>query len=198
MADELLREVAPLLRAEGIDIDDPDTYDMETLNAALARAVERRNFDRMVATGPRLSYARTVLRLFTEALGSDQRALAEGIIWGVEPEPTDATKASVAHVIGVSLGLSDAWQSDPGLTGMLTKTVVPRWGSAGRAAANDILALAKKGRAFDSIGALHRRHGGVSIIEGGALVVAGSLIVLSKSQGRELHVTTAELLAPES
>ena len=69
MADQLMKEVAPLLAAEGIDLNDPDTFDVETLNAALARAVERRNFELFVATGDRLSYARTVLRIFTEAVG---------------------------------------------------------------------------------------------------------------------------------
>ena len=148
----------------------------------------------MVATGERLSYARTVLRIVTEAFGDGQRKLAEAVIWGVEPEPTDAAKASVGQVIGVGAGLVDTWQSDPEHNAMLSRTVVPGWGSRGRAAAADILVLARKGRAFDSIGALHRRHSGLAIIEGGALVVAATLIALSRSPDRDLRKITAELL----
>lgn len=198
MADQLMKEVAPLLAAEGIDLDDPTTFDVETLNAALARAVERRNFELFVATGDRLSYARTVLRIFTEAVGDGERELAEAVIWSVEPEPTDAAKASVGQVIGVSAGLVDTWHSGPELDAMLSRTVVPGWGSRGRAAAADILALARKGRAFDSIGALHRRHSGLAIVEGGALAVAATLIALSKSQDKDLREITAELLASGS
>jgi hypothetical protein len=197
MADQLMQEVAPLLSAEGIDLNDPNTFDVETLNAALARAVERRNFELFVATGERLSYARTILRVFTEAVGNGERDLAEGVIWSIEPEPADAASASVAHVIGVSTELADTWFGDPYLAGNLAKAVVPAWGGRGRAAAADILALARKGRAFDSIGALHRRHSGLAIIEGGALVIAGTLIALSKEQNRDLREVAAEMLASD-
>ncbi len=197
MVDQLMQEVAPLLAAEGIDLNDPTTFDVETLNAALARAVERRNFELFVTTGERLSYARTILRVFTEAVGNGERDFAEGVIWSVEPEPADAGSASVAHVIGVSTELADTWFSDPYLAGKLAKAVVPAWGGRGRAAAADILALASKGRAFDSIGALHRRHSGLAIIEGGALVIAGTLIALSKEQNRDLREVAAEMLASD-
>lgn len=195
MADALMKEVAPLLAAEGIDLDDPDTFDVDTLNAALARAVERRNFDLMVATGECLSYARTILRIVTEALGEGQRQLAEAVVWSIEPEPVEAGKASVGQVIGVSAGLADTWQGDPALAGVLSRTVVPGWGSQGRAAAADILALARKGRAFDSIAALHRRHSGLAILEGGVLVVAGTLIAWAKAQNRDVRELAGELLA---
>ena len=197
MADQLMQEVAPLLAADGIDLNDPTTFNVETLNAALARAVERRNFELFVATGERLSFARTILRIFTEAVGNGERELAEGVIWSVEPEPADVARASVAHVIGVSTELADSWHGNPDRAVMLAKTVVPTWGSRGRAAAADILALASKGRAFDSIGALHRRHSGLAIVEGGALVIAGTLIALSKSQNRDLREVAAEMLASQ-
>lgn len=195
MADELMREVAPLLAAEGIDVNDPDTFDIDTLNEALGRAVERRNFDLSVATGERLSYARTVLRITTEALADGLRQLAESLVWSIEPEPASPAKASVAQVIGVSLGLADTWHTDPALAAALSRTVVPMWDKRGRAAAADIIALARKGRAFDSTTVLVRRYGGLAVLEGGALVVAGSVIALAKAQGRDVPDVTAELLA---
>lgn len=197
LADQMMQELAPLLAAEGIDMNNPESFDLETLNAAMARAVDRRNFELFVATGERLSYARTILRSFTEVVGAGDRELAEGIIWSVEPEPADQDVASVAHVIGVSAGLVDSWLSTPDLAAQLRKIVVPAWGSHGRAAAADILALARKARAFDSIGALHRQHSGLAIVEGGALAVAGTLIALSKAQNRELGEVAAEMLGSE-
>lgn len=137
------------------------------------------------------------MRTFTEAVGNGEREIAEGVIWSVEPEPADVAKASVAHVIGVSAELADTWFGEPYLAGKLAKTIEPAWGSRGRAAAADILALARKGRAFDSIGALHRRHSGLAIVEGGALVVAGTLIALSTSQNRDRREVAAEMFAPE-
>ncbi len=124
LADELMKELAPLLAADGIDLNNLDAYDIDTLNAALSRAVERRNFDLMVATGERLSFARTVLRIVTEALGTGYRQVAETLVWSIEPEPTDTAKASVGQVIGVSVGLADTWHSDAALVGMLGRTVV--------------------------------------------------------------------------
>jgi len=69
MADDLLREVAPLLAADGIDIDNAETYDLDTLNAALGRAVERRNFELMVATGAALEHALATLSVATDGDG---------------------------------------------------------------------------------------------------------------------------------
>lgn len=195
MADELMREIAPLLAAEGIDLNRPNMFSMETANEALARAIERRNFELFVATGPRLSSARAVLRIFAEAISDENKELAESVIWSVEPEPADPATASVGHVIGVSAGAVDLWHGDPKLAGMLSRIVVPRWRSRARAAAADVLALAKKGRAFDSIAALHGRHSGLAIVEGAALAVAGTLIAISKSQGRDLREVTVELLS---
>ena len=96
-------------------------------------------------------------------------------------------------MIGVTTELADSWYRDSALAANLRKAVVPHWGSNGRAAAADILALARKGRAFDTIGALHRQHSGLAILEGGALVVAGTLIAVSKPQSRRLREVAAEL-----
>jgi hypothetical protein len=194
MADALMQEVAPLLAAEGIDLNDPETFDLETLNGALGRAIERRNFDLMVATGEPLRYARTVLRIVSEALGDGQRGLAEALLWSIEPEPTDAAKASVGQVIGVSAGVADSWHGDQKLIDALARMVIPQWDDRGRFAAAEILALARKGRAFDSIGVLHRRHSGLAILEGGALVVAGSVIAVAKAQDRDVRAVAADLL----
>jgi len=43
LADELMRNLAPLLAEDGVDIN--DVTDMEALNLALSMAVERRNME---------------------------------------------------------------------------------------------------------------------------------------------------------
>jgi hypothetical protein len=174
MADELLREVAPLLAAEGIDLNSGE-HDIDTLNAALGRAVERRNVELFTPVGETRAMASTVLRLIAEAITSGDTGLAHGIILDIEPEP-GINKPSVAHIIGVSCGTLDTWHTDPALTSALAGTRIPAWDAKKpRAAGTDILALARKGRAFDAIGGLHRKFDGLTIMEGGILAVTGSL-----------------------
>jgi hypothetical protein len=194
MAEALMKEYAPLLAEEGIDFDDPSTFDVETLNEALQRAVERRNFELFVATGTHRSHALMLLQSATKALARGDRDTAESIIWTIEPEPRVTGTASVAHVIGVSTGLLDTWNSDRELGGMLSNTVIPGWDKRGRAAAADILALARKGRAFDAIGSLHLHHSGLAILEGGVLVVAGTVMAMAKAEGRPVKKVAEELL----
>ncbi len=45
MADEMMPELALLLAEDGVDLSGDDLPDMQTLQAALNRAVERRNFE---------------------------------------------------------------------------------------------------------------------------------------------------------
>jgi hypothetical protein len=43
VADEMLRELGPLLAEEGIDVNNIDVPDLDTLQNAMNRAIERRN-----------------------------------------------------------------------------------------------------------------------------------------------------------
>ena len=68
MADDLMRELAPLLAEDGIDLNDPNSiHDMESLQRALDRAVERRNMQLFTPVGEPRALALTTLRLFVEA-----------------------------------------------------------------------------------------------------------------------------------
>jgi hypothetical protein len=51
MAKDLLRELAPLLAEEGIDVDNIDVPDLGTLQAAMNRAIERHNMARFTPVG---------------------------------------------------------------------------------------------------------------------------------------------------
>lgn len=191
LAAELMQELGPLLAADGFDIDNLETPDLQTVNEALARAVERRNFERFVPVDQTRAGAVTVIRLAVEAINDGRADVAGRVLGQVAPEPVGAAP-SIAQVIGVSLSLLDTWNEDPTIIAALQGVRVPAGDKRARAAARDILALAGKGRAFDSIGGLHGRHTGLSILNGGVLAVTGTLqawAVTEKSTFRDLSRT---------
>jgi len=57
LADEMMRELAPLLAEEGIDVDNIDVPDMETMQKALNRAVDRQNTALFTPVGQRRDLA---------------------------------------------------------------------------------------------------------------------------------------------
>lgn len=175
MANDLLKEMAPLLAQDGIDLNDPSSFDMETLNSALARAVERTNMERFTPIGETRANTLSLLRSTSEAISAGDVQSAEAVIRGIAPEPKKSGAPSVAHVIGASLGLLDTWHQDPSLTRLLVRTRVPRWAGRSRGAGTDIVALARKGRAVAAIPALHGRYDGLTILEGSILAVAGTI-----------------------
>ena len=109
LAQETLRELAPLLAEEGIDVDNIDVPDLATLQAAMNRAVERHNMTRFTPVGHARDLAVTTLRLVIEALADGDTALAAAILEHVQPDSPDNTTATVAGCTGVALGLLDDW-----------------------------------------------------------------------------------------
>ncbi len=186
MAERMLREMAPLLAEEGIDVDQPSTFTTETLNAALARATERANLERFTPIGEPREYALTLIRLVCDAVSSGENELAAAVMASVEPEPESPRVASVAAVIGVGLGLLDGWHTDAALAGALANARVPDWNKRARAAATDILGLARKGRSFDAIGSLHLRHSGLAIFEGTLLAATASLVAWASRENQSV------------
>src|SRR5512142_1703266 len=96
LANEMLHELAPLLAEDGIDVDAIDVPDLDTLQRALTRAVERRN-----------------RHLFSpvEAARDGDTALAGTLLDQVRPESPDNSVATVASCIGIAPGLLDDWLS---------------------------------------------------------------------------------------
>jgi hypothetical protein len=175
LADQMMRELAPLLAEDGIDLDNPDTLDPVVLQEALNRAVERRNLALFTPVGEARAITVTTLRLVVEAIVEDNTALATAILEQVEPEPLDESAASVASCIGLALGLLDTWLSGqhgdvPDGLGERIRQPGADW--YGYPAAVDVLALARKGRAFRSLDALHMRHHGHVLLYGSALALA--------------------------
>ncbi|MGH3517126.1 MAG: hypothetical protein ACRDQ7_06835 [Haloechinothrix sp.] len=177
LANDTLRELAPLLAEEGIDVDSIDVPDIETLQAAMNRAVERLNMARFTPVGQAREYAITTLRLVIEAIADGDTRLAAAILDSVPPESPDGTSATVAGCIGVALGLLDDWLSghDPNApTGLAQRARLPAGHWRGERATTDILALAGKGRAFRSLDTLITRQGGQHVLYGAALSLAAA------------------------
>jgi hypothetical protein len=177
LARETLRELAPLLAEEGINVDDIDVPDLGTLQAAMTRAVERHNMTRFTPVGHARDLAVTTLRLAIEALAGGDTTLAAAILEQVQPDSPDNTTATVAGCIGVALGLLDDWLTgaDPHAPCRLGQRVrLPAGHWLGERAATDILVLARKGRAFGTLDTLIARQGGKHVLYGSALTLAAA------------------------
>jgi len=178
LAQETLRELAPLLAEEGIDVDNIDVPDLATLQAALNRAVERHNMTRFTPLGHSRDLAVTTLRLVIDAVADGDTALAAAILDQAEPESPGDTAPTVAACIGVALGLLDDWLPDgsgdtPAGLGQRVRLPAGHW--TGERAATDILVLARKGRAFASLDTLIARQGGMHVLYGSALTLAATI-----------------------
>jgi hypothetical protein len=178
LAQETLRELAPLLAEEGIDVGNIDVPDLQTLQAAMNRAVERHNMTRFTPVGHARDLAVTTLRLVIEAVADGDTAMAAAILDQAEPESPGDTAPTVAACIGVALGLLDDWltggsrQAPPGL-GQHVRLPAGHW--TGERAATDILVLARKGRAFASLNTLIATQGGMHVLYGSALTLAATI-----------------------
>lgn len=197
-AQEALKELAPLLAAEGVDLDDPDAdFDINQLNAALTRATERRNLEIATPIGEHRTRALAVLRTSGIAFADGRPDDAAALLGDIEPDETE-NRPSASHVIGAGLGALDTWFADPSLGGMLSVVRMPKWHSKpSRNVANDILALASKHRAFDSLHSLIVRHAGLAVLEGTALAVAGALAAIANREGSSVAEISARLLTAQ-
>jgi len=94
MAAELMEQLKPLLAADGVDLDDPDGVDLDTLQGALDRATERHN-----------------MRLFTpvDAVGVSHRPAQErAALWDDLDTPTP--KRHTIHALSMTdVTLLFAW-----------------------------------------------------------------------------------------
>ena len=199
--DALMRELAPLLAEDGIDLDDPSTMpDMSTLQRALDRAVERRNMELFTPVGKPRSLALTTLRLYVEAMADGDTDLAGAVLATAVPESPDDSTATVAGTIGVALDVLDlihSGQHEEAPAGIAARTRLPKGHWVGERAARDILGLAGKGRAFDTLGSLIRRQGSPAVQSGAALALAATIRTWSDLTGDPVPQTTRAALGSE-
>ena len=78
LADEMMRELAPLLAEEGVDVDDIDVPDLPTLQAAMNRAGERHNMTLFTPVGSARTLAVAALRDSVGSAGAGRPAGRSG------------------------------------------------------------------------------------------------------------------------
>lgn len=195
MAADLMKQLAPLLAEDGIDLDDLGGTDHEAFASALDRATEQHNLALFTPVGRHRALSLAVLRMFTTAIADDDPPLAQAVLDGVPRDETDEMPAG-SHVIGAALGLLDTWLSDRAFASVRPRMRVPAWPDrAATAVARDIVPLANKGRAFDSLNSLILRHGGKSVMDGAALAVAAAIIAEAQAKGTPVS-EVVELVLP--
>lgn len=178
MAQELLRELAPLLAEEGIDVDNIEVPDLQTLQRAMNRAMERHNMSLFTPVGQARALAAVTLRLAGEAIADGDTRLAAAVLDQAHPESPDGSAPTVAACTGLALGLLDQWMAGNDTdapAGLAVTTRLPAGHWTGQRAATDILTLARKGRAFASLDSLIVRQGGQHVLYGSALALAAAL-----------------------
>jgi hypothetical protein len=195
MADELLHELAPLLAEEGIDLDGGEIPDLAMLQAAMDRAVQRHNMQLFTPVGADRDNAAVVLREAVIAIGAGDGVRAGEVLAAVEPQPTQPGGASVAGCTGVAVGLLDSWLGgeDAGVpAGLGQRSTLPAGHWLGERAANDLIVLAGRGRAFRSLQKVIARQGGYHVLFGSALTVAAVLLRWSQLTGVAVPQLTRE------
>jgi hypothetical protein len=190
MADELMRELAPLLAEEGIDLSGGDVPDMETLQAALQRAVERRNLELFTPVGAIRKIAVDTLRRVVAAVHTGDSKTAGRLLEQVQPESPDNAVATVSSCIGIALGQLDTTLGAPGSP--IIALPAGHWN--GERAATDILALAGKGRAFQSLEKLLLRHSGPQVLDGSALALAATAAAIARASDAPLSAIVESLV----
>ncbi|GLW58139.1 hypothetical protein [Kitasatospora phosalacinea] len=177
LADEMWREIAPLLAEEGIT-EDTDPTDLPTLQAALDRAVARYNTSLFTPTGAARGRAAELLRQVVASVAADETAHAARLIDSLGPDPTAEQPVTTSHAAGLAMLLLDAWSTGPAgvPAGLLAATALPAGHWRGERAATDILALARKGRAHRSTQKLIVQHGGYHVTDGAALALAAAVL----------------------
>ena len=184
MADEMMRDLAPLLAEDGVDIN--DVTDIDAFNRALQKAVERRNMELFTPVGVRRDQAIALLVLVVAAIADDDTKRAGSLLDKAKPESPDDSVPEVSSCIGLALDLLDNWLSGqdshaPATLAQLTRLPAGHW--FGQRAAVNVLALARKGRAFHSLGSLITQQGSPQLLAGASLALTAAVLAWSRAEG---------------
>ncbi|RCS94301.1 hypothetical protein CIK61_12575 [Brevibacterium aurantiacum] len=181
MGDGMMRELAPFLKAEGIDVDDPNADFTEAeFHAAMEKAQEEYNRRLFTPVGAHRGLALGKLRSFSVAFAEGDIKTAEAVVASLPSDPQDFNP-SVAQVTGAAMDLLDEWFTDDVHGPKLGGVMAPKWSAKkSRAVARDILALAHKGRVVDSLDRLIASNSGRPVLEGSMLAVAAAVARLAK------------------
>lgn len=160
VVDEILEQLAPLLAADGIDLQNVQNVNVNELHAAMARAIERHQLEWHTPVGDARALTIDTIRDLARALHQEKPELAEHIFQSMGLEPAQHRPSS-SYVMGVTLETLDSIYADTKLRTALGIVRLPELADATRAAAQDIQTFAIQGQAFnsrDSLATTHRTH----------------------------------------
>ena len=197
LAAEMMQQFEPLLMADGIDLNDPNAaFSGDELQAALDRATERHNLELVTPIGHRRELAAGLLRAFAVALAEGRDEDAQSLLQFASPDGGE-DHPTIAHVIGVGIGLLDTWFSDAEVLPVIGAARAPKWRGSARATAKDLLALAAKNRAFSSLDSLILRPGSLVLQEAAALAVSACLLAVMAREHLDAEQAAARLFGGE-
>lgn len=191
--DELMQQLAPLLSADGIDVDNLGDVDQSQLETAMARAIERHNLELMTPVSDERARTINTLRDISQALDAQQHDKAVEILGNIGPEAAEGTP-SAGHVTGVAMESLDAWYANGALqagSARVSQREAPR---SVRSITPDVEALARKGRAYRSIGSLLRRNPESAVVGASAYMVAAAVAALAEHRQASFDDVLNELL----
>jgi len=196
-ATDLLDQLAPLLAAEGIDVDHLDEADPETLKAAMMRAVERHNLELSTPIGDHRVRAVNTLRELVMAHHHDDSAQIQLLFGSIGPVPT-RHRPSSGHLTGVTMEMLDAIYRNEQFHPALHVVEIPPVEATTKAAAQHILGLAAKGRAFRSLDALLAKHNGFEISRAGVMLLTATLQAIATHRDDSFATVIEELLPSQA
>jgi hypothetical protein len=197
MADDLMKELAPLLAEDGIDLAGGIVPDMAVLQAAMNRAIERKNMEMSTPVGKARELTVAALRSVVALLVAGDNAEAWATLDRlVVPASADGSKATVAASMGVACGRLDevlAGRDEAAPSGLAAGARLPAGRYDGKDAASSILVLAAKGRAFRSLDSLTRSAGGWQVQRGTVHSLAAVARAWQASTGEDAEPVVAAL-----
>lgn len=193
MAAELMEQLAPLLAADGIDLDDLENVDLDELNAAMGRAVERHNMELNTPIGNERARTINTLREISLAQHHEKTGVVHQIFESIGRYPTQ-TKPSSGHLMGVVMETLDRLYGDKTLRSALGVVRLPALSATTKAAAQDIQELAVQGQAFSSLDTLLPRHGGSELTQAGAALLTATVATIAEYGRAEFKAVLDELL----
>src|SRR5699024_2239485 len=191
--DELIQQLAPLLSADGIDVNNLDDVDPRQRETDMARAIERHNLELMTPVSDERARTINTLRDISQALDAQQHDKAVEILGNIGPEAHEGTP-SAGHVTGVAMESLDTWYATGALhtgSARVSQREAPR---AVRNITPDVEALARKGRAYRSIGSLLRRNSESEVVGASAYMVAAAIAALAAHREIAFDEVLNELL----
>ena len=103
-----------MLPERGVELDDLEHCDLQTLQEALNRAAERINLAHFTPVGEARSLAASRLREAIDAFAAGENEVARRVLTRLPAEAREGDEPTVGACIGVRLGLFDDWLSTTG------------------------------------------------------------------------------------